>query len=785
MQFPGSTAPLLSCAVALIGCNAIFEIEDLRFDDAATTSAGATTGGGGHGDGGSAGGVALGGMGGEGGGTLLQNNCGRTGIYRDDFELGKLGSKWLVDAPGGGLALTNGQVVASPSDGARSWLFGRYTVDGTEATTQVEIVSNNFASAQANAVLSYGHDSANFIQFGFTVDDLFMLTSVDANALVTLIAKHDAQQHRFLRIVERNGLLTFQTSPDGAIWTDQATFNTPAFIDNVSVGVGIFDGPGGSLTFDNIDTTFASQWCPSASLVDDFDDSDIGREWLQGTGEGCALTHATGRAWLELDDPTAASCLYASSKAFDAGDSSVSVNVPAIANSVPSLRVYLRLVDARDQAIEMGFHGGNAIYAQVGSGLLSTFSDEIPYDGDESWRIRLSGSTVWFELHDGSAWSPFAQTELPPDFDVSQMQIQLGASANEATSGLTIGFEEIKPVMMPTMRAPALLWAIFVIVVGCGIDTGEFNENGNAGASSPGSGGSGGSSMSMTNGSAGAGNTANGGAGNTPTAAGGNGGAGAAGGNGGAGGAGGDPGCNPPCMGDDICVDDSCVHICEVACDKLVDCINTSCGQAITNTQQCFDQCVLDPTAYNAQGSSTRSAVRSTTRCARRTARSRSRVSAAPQRRDHNAGASCVSSGQCHGEQSLSHGRVHSRQRRLAQRLLHSAGLHQQRGVWHRQLVFADRHGRQHRVLPRLLATSTRGLPARLSVSVSHRTGLGLLAQLIAMSREAMSRDAKSQQIGLARAIGCRWRSAGLAFARFGRGRRGATGLARLNCDEP
>ena len=68
---------------------------------------------------------------------------------------------------------------------------------------------------------------------------------------------------------------------------------------------------------------------------------------------------------------------------------------------------------------------------------------------------------------------------------------------------------------------------------------------------------------------------------------------------------------------------------------------------------------------------------------------------------------------------------------------------------------------------PRPLGASRRGATRRWHTSI------------------AMSRQAKSQRNCLAGAIGCRWRSAGLAFARFGRGRRAATRLAHVNRDEP
>lgn len=129
----------------------------------------------------------------------------------------------------------------------------KYNFTGRKATFQMPTVT---AAASGESWLRLATDASNYLAIGKSGTNLTMRKTVAGVNSDTTVA-YNATNHLWLRIKEVAGTVTWQSSPDGSVWTTQRTVSAalPAYTNvNVVFVVGHYTGgdPDQLAEFDNV-----------------------------------------------------------------------------------------------------------------------------------------------------------------------------------------------------------------------------------------------------------------------------------------------------------------------------------------------------------------------------------------------------------------------------------------------------------------------------------------------------------------------------------------------------
>lgn len=259
---------LLACSLTT-GCNALFGTDGLTFEGGSSgPSSGAGAGGGSGGSAGMAGNGgmgATGGQGGEAGGevivpTPLDGPPPPTpaGLI-DDFSAADIDDQlWEsigfdVLAPLDGVLRYTPMANADNSQYAALQSLALYDLRGLGIWIEVVAVADLGGSGLTYLELFQTPDN----KATFRIDQAGLrLQLTDDGESSEVVVPHDPQQHRWLRFRDEQGMLHFDTSPDGAAWVMWLAMPSPPFLESTHVAFGAASmtqnpNPSGA-AFDNV-----------------------------------------------------------------------------------------------------------------------------------------------------------------------------------------------------------------------------------------------------------------------------------------------------------------------------------------------------------------------------------------------------------------------------------------------------------------------------------------------------------------------------------------------------
>ncbi len=218
---------------------------------------------GGSGGGGSGGSVEpAGGQGGQGGKRPAPCTVGDVDDLVDDFADGALLPNWRrwQDAAGM-MEEVQGQLVLTLRAGNGSnfaEVISQQRYDLTECGLAVELVvaPTQATNAPIATTLRVSRDETNFLSIAVYSDRIYFSVRTQGNTTDVQDVAFDAEQHRWWRVREGNGSVSFETSPDGSVWDLRLAGATPSWIDDVEIAIGggtwaYIDAPGLAV-FDNV-----------------------------------------------------------------------------------------------------------------------------------------------------------------------------------------------------------------------------------------------------------------------------------------------------------------------------------------------------------------------------------------------------------------------------------------------------------------------------------------------------------------------------------------------------
>lgn len=164
--------------------------------------------------------------------------------FTDDFATADT-TKW-VSFPAN-TTVSSGQLRIVPDTGYSS-LYSVNTYDLTGSSFKIELVQPPAVGLGTTAVFYYLADAAaNDVRFVWEGDNLSARRKIGGTETTILSAAYSSTNHRWLRISESGGVVTFATSPDGSTWTTFTTW-TASGVTLSGVNIGIAGGYYGAET---------------------------------------------------------------------------------------------------------------------------------------------------------------------------------------------------------------------------------------------------------------------------------------------------------------------------------------------------------------------------------------------------------------------------------------------------------------------------------------------------------------------------------------------------------
>lgn len=392
--------------------------------------------------GGPIGGSPMGGSPTGGGGPT---GCGQIDILSDDFDA-PLDWRW------------------SGSTGAVSVSGGELVIPHAAGYVQIE-TSAGFDFRGRNMVLELAAppgpgsslwwdvagDPSNYLEFYIDGNEtLYFGYEKDGGFFDIASRPFDAVEHRFQRFREEDGTAFYDVSADGTAWEEITSWQLDAVFDPAFTSVYI----GGNSDIADGDTHIAriyaedpvpSAPCPTATLVDDFDDNQRSSAWYHGWDEPeCPIQEVSGELRISCEPGLGTDSAYVSSAAYDLTGSQVSVEIIDYPSAGSGGYMAIALVRPYfgDEYLFVINDGELQITRTInGSGTELTSAS---YDGDAArfLRIREAAGIIFFEISaDGSTFTSFYNEAT--SIDVGELWVVLFAGMYMANAPVDVAFDNL------------------------------------------------------------------------------------------------------------------------------------------------------------------------------------------------------------------------------------------------------------------------------------------------------------------------------------------------------
>jgi hypothetical protein len=149
--------------------------------------------------------------------------------FADDFADGRRDDFWQpnsFDDPPATLEETGGELRISPAPGEAAALFAGYLGDDfdfTHRSARIRVLELPNPTTHAQLIFKLEFPFPDFAGFIVEAGVLRARVDVDGAPGDLMTAPYDPARHRLLRLRHRDGVVSFDTSPDGLAWTTLAT----------------------------------------------------------------------------------------------------------------------------------------------------------------------------------------------------------------------------------------------------------------------------------------------------------------------------------------------------------------------------------------------------------------------------------------------------------------------------------------------------------------------------------------------------------------------------------
>lgn len=384
-----------------------------------------------------------------------QATCGGIALLQDDFANGIKGPLWNQWSDTGASASESGGLFHVNLDAgtADAWA-GRtsralYDLTGSSIAVTVPQVGGQ------HTVLELRDPDDRRLQVDYHDGNLYAkVFASDGSQIAVASVAYDAVSQARWRIREDGGMIYWETSPDGQIYTELFHAPVPFAIDSLRaiLAAGGQLSAASEIQFDDLNLPAPPDlpgYCPFASIHDDFADGIIGPPW-DGTwaDTGASVTEEGGS--LVMSFPGTGD-IWAGAETwhlYDLTDSELVLDVPAL-TGYSNFETYA-------QVVSLG--GGNSLLIERAEGTLyvtvyvagaQVQSSSVTYDpiAHRFWRFRAAGALARVDTSpDAVNWTT-RLTTANAVFDMSNLRVELAAGhwAPGPGQAVTTRFDAVNP----------------------------------------------------------------------------------------------------------------------------------------------------------------------------------------------------------------------------------------------------------------------------------------------------------------------------------------------------
>lgn len=378
------------------------------------------------------------------GGTGDAGPCGRTSVFVESFDDATPWG-WQFEPSGTAAAISGaGHLLLRVDQGAPPHSYATFhsmapaELRDDNVTIELESMFETDALATFALWLRTSPD-LNHDELVLSVSNglLYHWARAGDASLVSGNQPYSFSAHRFWRIEERSGTVSFLTSADGKSWDTIESLATP-IADPIHVVIGLYANATTTATHQvrlagvNTDRPRA-RFCPLRSLQDDF--SNLGfPAWNPTTGAVCSYS-VFGSAVTMTTMQSSGQCHFESKHAYDLTGGSAAIELAPPTEWPDDLWVYLELIsDPRSvpNALAIGSESG-ALISQLhpAASALGPVGLGAYAETDRYWRIREAKGTVYFETSADGVVYQERDARTPP-FPVTSLKVRFGIDADSA-----------------------------------------------------------------------------------------------------------------------------------------------------------------------------------------------------------------------------------------------------------------------------------------------------------------------------------------------------------------
>lgn len=369
-------------------------------------------------------------------------DCGGPAVFVDDFE--EIGDVWN-ELRTGDVDISGNALRVEPSTQALAGVQARQLFDLTGDAAAIDVVNHFDPGDQALGRFALVRNGMSFIRYTFSGDDLTAEVVVGGVAIAApTVETLDPANHRHLRIREGGSQVVFETSSDGDVWQQFATYGAPPFVGSVRLELAAsLTDPGASsgprLEIDDVnDGRTQEPWCAVSTFSDDFGDDSLALAWLAATEDPtrCLPTELGGV--LSLDQAAATGpmdvCLIGTAAAYDLTGGAITAQVAQVTTKDPNWTGFfeLRYNDLRRLAAELN----DSEICAVDTVRDSGFDACVTYTNQNFWRFHEAGGVLTLSAStDGVTFAAIDTVAAPAGLDTTELGF------GSRTLGMTLAAE--------------------------------------------------------------------------------------------------------------------------------------------------------------------------------------------------------------------------------------------------------------------------------------------------------------------------------------------------------
>ncbi|HET9993664.1 MAG TPA: hypothetical protein VFQ65_34240, partial [Kofleriaceae bacterium] len=162
--------------------------------------------------------------------------CGSTGAIRDDFDDGVIDNEWRAS----GMTAETGGVLAVTPDSSTSFggYISKHRVDLTGTNVAVEVPQMLDTNSGATAALYLVADPTHYLAITQVDGELNAEWNTGMATAMDIGTPYDPVAHRWWRISEASGNVTFEVSADGTTFSPLASTASPPWVNDVEIALG-------------------------------------------------------------------------------------------------------------------------------------------------------------------------------------------------------------------------------------------------------------------------------------------------------------------------------------------------------------------------------------------------------------------------------------------------------------------------------------------------------------------------------------------------------------------